>query len=283
MLSIPLLYEHDDDLEPESVVLIVEGSAVGEPLRFVVDTGAARCSLPDVGAISELIAIGADPGRGVSGSVSGDDLVIVDEIMIGELSTRAVGASRSSRSRPLLGMNVLGEHRCHFRFTADQLDVDGPNVTSGRERALARHPNGSPLVDVKVGDVTTRAVWDTGASLSVVDIQFVRAHPDLFEFGADGSGFDAVGTALTGRHARLAPCTIGARLFEASACIIIDLAALNAVLDEPINLIVGMPIIRRADWLFDFPANSWHVSPSGRHDVTGRADETDAERAVSRR
>lgn len=258
--SIPLLYEHDDDLEPESIVLIAEGSAAGEPVRFVVDTGAAKCGVPDTGAISELVGIGAGTGRGASGTVSGEDIVIVDEITVGELTVRSVRASRSSRSRPLLGINALGGFRCHFRFTRNQLDVDTSNDSSNRQHELARLPHGQPLVDVDFGTVTTQAVWDTGASLSVADATFARAHPDLFELGVAGSGFDSVGAALSGTHARLASCTIGGKPFEASACIVLDLAALNSTLDEPINLAVGMPIIRRADWCFDFSTNVWNVT-----------------------
>lgn len=260
VLSIPLLFEHDDELEPESIVLIVEGSAVGEPVRFVVDTGATRCSVHDSGAISELVGIGADSGRGASGTVSGDDIVIIDKITVGELTLRSVSASRTSRSRPLLGMNALSELECHFRFSCNRLDVDTSTDSSDCERALVRHPGGSPIVDVDFGTVATRAVWDTGASLTVADAAFARAHPDLFELGVDGSGFDAVGAAVSGPHARLASCTIGGTPFEASACIVIDLAGLNSALDEPINLIVGMPIIRRADWCFNFRANVWNLT-----------------------
>lgn len=259
MWSIPLLYEHDDDLEPDSIVLIVEGSAVGEPVRFVVDTGAATCSVPDTGAISELVGIGADSGRGASGTVSGEDIVIVDEITVGELTLRSVRASRTSRSRPLLGMNALGGFQCHFRFIRNQLDVDTSNDGFDHQRELSRRPGGSPLIDVDFGTVTTQAVWDTGASLSVADAKFALAHPDLLELGVDGSGFDAVG-AVSGTHARLASCTIGGKPFEASACIVIDLSALNSTLDEPINLAVGMPIIRRADWCFNFSSNVWDLT-----------------------
>jgi len=63
MASVAPHYEHDDDLEPESVLLVVDGLASGEWVRFVVDTGARMSNVPDVGAIRELEAIGTDTGK----------------------------------------------------------------------------------------------------------------------------------------------------------------------------------------------------------------------------
>src|SRR3954447_22490387 len=115
VVTVALSYEHDDELEPESLVLVVKGSANGEPLRFVVDTGARTSSVPTGGSVSELSAVGTSTGRGANGTVSGDDIVVVEELKVGELTTRGVPVNRSDLSRrPLLGMDILGEHRCFF-------------------------------------------------------------------------------------------------------------------------------------------------------------------------
>jgi hypothetical protein len=38
---------------------------------------------------------------------------------------------------------------------------------------------------------------------------------------------------------------------------VVDLSHINGPLDQPIDLILGYPTLRQADWLFDFPARRW--------------------------
>lgn len=262
MASVVLSYEHDDDLEPESTLLVVDGSANGERVRFVVDTGTKMSNVPDVGVVRELEAIGTDIGPSASAIASGDDLVIIDELIVGDLTATMVQARRSvPTTRALLGMDVLGDHCCHFQFSADRLVLDEPDDSARANLELARHVNGSPLVDVDFDNVTVQACWDTGASLSVVDERFARTHPQIIDIGVELSGLDAEGPSMSGTAGVLAACRIGGQSFESSACIIFDLGPLNATLESPLSIIVGMPLAKRADWLFDFPNNHWLVTP----------------------
>jgi predicted aspartyl protease len=263
VVTIPLAYEQDDELEPESVVLVVEGSANGEHVRFVIDTGAGTSSLPSVGSIGELSAVGTSAGLGANGTGSGDDIVLIDELKVGELTTRTVRANRSDPSRrPLLGMDILGEHRCFFQFSIDRLELDGLTGARQDDLELVRQENGSPTVTVDFGLSTVEALWDSGASLTVIDAEFASAHPQLVVLrGARLSGFDSVGDAVSGTACIVSECRIGGHRFPRSAGVILDLGPLNAVLPSPLNFIIGMPLARRADWLFDFPNNRWHVTP----------------------
>lgn len=264
-ITIPLTFVHDDDLEPASVQLIADGTANGEPVRFTVDSGARTSTVPRVGAISALDVVGRSTGHGASGTSPGDEVVVIDELIIGDLTTTDVTASRVDPARQsLLGMNVLGAHRCHFRFSADRLELDGPVELGGADHELFRHVNGSPLVDIEFetesGTLKTQALWDTGASLTVIDAAFARAHPELIDAGDELSGFDSGGVAVSGSRAILAACRIGGQSFDSSVCVVIDLGALNATLESPLSIIIGMPLASSADWLFDFVDNRWRVA-----------------------
>ncbi|WP_286276594.1 retropepsin-like aspartic protease family protein [Naasia aerilata] len=263
MVTVALSYEQDDELEPESVVLVVEGFANGEPLRFVVDTGAGTSSVPNLGALRELPVSGMSAARGANATVSGDHIVVVDQLEVGELTARSVRANRSDPPRrPLLGMDVLGEHRCFFRFSSDRLELDGPIGARDEDLELVRRGNGSPGVAVDFGSTTVLALWDSGASLTVVDGEFARTHPRIVvTSGSKSSGFDSVGDQVSGTRCIVSECRIGGQLFGPSAGVVLDLGALNAVLPSPLNVIIGMPLARRADWLFDFPNDRWHVKP----------------------
>jgi hypothetical protein len=56
---------------------------------------------------------------------------------------------------------------------------------------------------------------------------------------------------------RMAAPVIGGRRFRGHLVVAVDLSAANSTLRPPMDLIVGYPTIRQADWLFDFPARRW--------------------------
>jgi hypothetical protein len=53
---------------------------------------------------------------------------------------------------------------------------------------------------------------------------------------------------------------IGQRTFGSHKVVAVDLSGVNSTLDYPMDLILGYPTIRQADWLFDFPARRWAVT-----------------------
>lgn len=53
---------------------------------------------------------------------------------------------------------------------------------------------------------------------------------------------------------------IGGRKFHSHRVAAVDLAPLNSTLETPLDLIIGYPTIRQADWFFDFPARRWGVT-----------------------
>jgi hypothetical protein len=120
---------------------------------------------------------------------------------------------------------------------------------------------------VRFGDLEVVGCWDTGAGLTVVDTQFARTHPDLFEPIRAAVGIDASGVQMSTQIALMRDCSIGDVAFLANACAVVDLTALNAHLrqrahaegrdSQPMSFIIGMPHINQADWTFGFPAGRW--------------------------
>lgn len=258
----PLLSFADDD-EPDAVMLCVDGSVGADPLRFLLDTGAATCSVPLTPTTEALHTIAADDGRGVSGSTSGDDLVVLPTLAFGSVSKHEIRASRfvdHPHRRPLLGMNALSDHRCHFRFRDNALDIDDHLPELHSIERLERYPGGQPMMTVQLATRTVLACWDTGASLSVVDAGFARSHASLFQIASSTEGIDSAGVSVPGIRARMAECIIGGVKFAESACVIVDLEPVNADLATRMVMILGVPLLRQANWYFDFPSAQWGVS-----------------------
>ena len=49
-------------------------------------------------------------------------------------------------------------------------------------------------------------------------------------------------------------------MFGPHQAVAVDLSRVNSTLEYPMDLILGYPTIRQADWLFDFPARRWTLT-----------------------
>ena len=133
-----------------------------------------------------------------------------------------------------------------------------PGITAGCELELGRR--GHVYLDVRWPGARGRACWDTGAGATVVDRGFWLAHPDLFEQVGVSAGTEASGDRAETPLLLMAGPVIGGRSFASHKAVAVDLSGVNSAADQPMDLILGYPTIRQADWLFDFPARRWTLT-----------------------
>lgn len=117
-----------------------------------------------------------------------------------------------------------------------------------------------PYVDVHVGAISAQSVWDTGAGMTIADSNFIEAHPALFRRAGRSTGTDASGASRETAMYRMAAPLIGDHRFPPLTVAAVDLAAVNATLALPMDLILGYNALRRANWLFDFPGRRWAIT-----------------------
>jgi hypothetical protein len=75
----------------------------------------------------------------------------------------------------------------------------------------------------------------------------------------ESAGTDATGATVETPLVLLAGAVIGGRWFGRHKAAVVDLSGANSTLELPMDLILGYPALRQADWLFDFPASRWTV------------------------
>jgi hypothetical protein len=212
---------------------------------------------------TNLLPAGTDSGHGAFGAVT-ETIVTVTDVWVGPMQapslevTLAEGAAAGAPS--LLGMDLIGRYRCHFRFAAGVVDVgaqaEGTDV-------LYTGSRGHVYVDVGWPDapaVSASANWDSGAGITIVHEGFWRAHRELFTDLGTTEGTDASGTRVTTPLVLVSGAVIGGRPFAPHKAAVVDLSAANATLDRPMDLILGYPTWSQADWLFDFPARRWALT-----------------------
>jgi len=258
--QIPLIIEAEPD-DPDCATIMVDGTVAGRPYRFIVDTGAARTQLE---ADEYTCTLEATPGESSSGAFAShsDPIVTVTDLAVGSLRVAALDVTRVSPMAPqprnLLGMDVLRRSRCLFRLEAAVLDV-GALTDYQAERNLRLDSRGHVYVDVYWPDVTAQACWDSGAGITIVNRDFRLAHPLLFEEIGMATGTDATGATQDTPVVLVAEAVIGGRSFGEHKAAVVDLSHANSTIELPMDLILGYPTLRQADWLFDFPASRWTV------------------------
>jgi gag-polyprotein putative aspartyl protease len=271
MGELPMIIEPDpDDLDCAAVM--VDGTIAGRPYRFMLDTGAARSQVEADEYTAALAQVGSHDSAGAFASETNPVITITD-LVVGPLHAATLDVSRVAPIPPyvrnLVGMDVLQRHCCHFRFADAVVDVDVPG-SYGAESDLQMDSRGHIYLDVQWPGVTGRAAWDTGSGATLVNRDFWLAHPELFEETGTTLGTDVTGMQVETPTLLMAAPRIGQRAFRQHMAVAVDLTGANSTVGQPMDLILGYPTLRQADWLFDFPARRWtlgadHTGSAGDH------------------
>ena len=255
----PLVIEPDPD-DPDFATVMVDATIAGRPYRLVLDTGAAHTQLDADEYTSGLSPVGEDSSFAAFGGRVTDPVVTITDLEVGPLRVARLDVTRSERAAGnLLGMDVLRQYCCHFRLDAGVMGLGAPPGAQA-EHDLLLDRRGHVYVDVQWPDASGRACWDTGSGPTIVNHDFWVGHPELFEqigmsVGTDGNGEQAETPLLL-----MTESVIGQRVFNRHKAVAVDLSPVNSTLECPMDLILGYPTMRQADWLFDFPAKRWMLT-----------------------
>lgn len=252
MLPLPVL---PDTSDPRACQVLLDAVADGVPIRMLLDTGTYRSSVPHRDVPTDGLQQNARSGSGVFGSAKVDEtLMRLGVLEWGSLTTRDLTVTMDSPGwphPPLLGMDVLGSHACHFRFGEGVLELDGPAPCEPL-LPLPTPSDKTPALPVQWEGITIKAVWDTGAGITLIDHAWAEAHPEIVAIADEsGTGTDVHGASNQHPMGRLAPCRIGQVTFPEQDCGVLDLSGIN------IDMILGLPLISHANWYMDFPRQRW--------------------------
>jgi hypothetical protein len=258
MGELPLIIEPDQD-DPDFAAVMVDGTIAGRPYRFMLDTGAARSQVEADEYTAALAPVGSYDSPGAF-ALETNPVITITDLVVGPLHAATLDVSRvppiPSSMRNLLGMDVLQRHRCYFRFADAAVDLDAPG-SYGAASDLQMDSRGHFYLDVQWPGVTAHACWDSGSGPTIVDRDFWLAHPELFEETGTTVGTDSTGTQIETPTLLMAAPRIGQRPFSKHKAVAVDLTGANSTAGQHMDLILGYPTLRQADWLFDFPARRW--------------------------
>ncbi len=260
MEVVALVIEADPD-DPDCAVVLVDGTIAGRPYRFVLDTGAARTHVVSDEFTMTLPKVGTHTSSAIFGAEQ-QLLVALEGVSVGPLAASRVDAQLVDRGQPnaqnLLGMDVLKQYCCHFRFGDRTLSVG--TTATGTRRRLRTDDVAHPYLDVNWPGASALSAWDSGAGITIVDEGFWQQHVGLFNARGTSIGTDAFGARVDTPTFMMVEAEIGGEVFEPHKVAVVDLSSLNATVDPPVDLILGYTTLRQADWLFDFPDKRWAIT-----------------------
>lgn len=246
---------------PDALQAWVDVTADNVTLRMLLDTGSAGTDVPHVEPFASRVTAASNSGKSAFGTVSSTPVAHVHALLVGDLVVDGllVGVQPAGWPHPpLLGMDVLSPHLCHFQFGAARLEFDDELPPS----AWIPLTTGTdiPAVDVSWGETSVSAIWDTGASMTVVDQSWALADPDVVTILQEtGTGTDSSGQTRSGQTGQLGACRIGNVDFPEQRCGVADFSAFNGRSASPLSMFVGLPQMSQATWAFDFPRQRWTV------------------------
>lgn len=243
----------DDD--PGGGIVRIDADVDGRPVDLVLDTGAARTTLP--ASVAQRLP---DAGTGSSGTAFGRGSVRyarVPHLRVGELRSGPLTVGCGHDEEGQLGLDVLARHRVTLDLDGGRIGFDeGDHVGPAHPLDLGRSRH--PHLTLRWGDIAAYAVVDTGSSVSLVDTGLAKRHPELLTLlGDDSTGTDAAGIQQSGQIHTLAGPSVEGLQFAAHTAAVVDLRFINAGAQRPVDLVVGYPMLRQAIWVFDFPQRSW--------------------------
>jgi hypothetical protein len=251
MHSLPLRVQNDPN-DDRAVQVFVDTVADGVALHMLLDSGGHRTTVPHRDADDAQV-----PTPPVRPDRRDARFTRLDTLQWGSLIERGlvVGVDPPGWPHPpRLGIDVLGAHACHFRFSNGVLELDGPAPPHPQFPSSRDEPQQTPSLPAQWPGATAEVVWDTGAGITIVNRSWADAHPSIVTIADEyGTGTDVEGRTGRNPKGRLAPCRIGNVTFSEQAC---GVAPLSGALSD-VAMIVGLPLISQADWYFDFLALTW--------------------------
>jgi hypothetical protein len=264
MKNFHLIIQPDAD-EPDGAEVFVDGFVGGKLYRFLLDTGAARTAVISDDYTATFASAEKNESSGTFAR-SAEDLITIPHLEVGPISRQNVQIVRAAAQHPhprnLIGMDLLKDFCCHFCFNENRVSINPPESITNTSTLHDLHLDSRfhPYVEVYFGSVLANAVWDTGASITVVDTTFIDNHLSVFEQVGSSTGTDSTGSQMETPMFLMAECVIGNHRFPPQRVAAVDLSHVNATLELPMDLIVGYNIISKANWLFDFLRKKWGIT-----------------------
>lgn len=246
----------------EDGVLFFINSNYGE---LLFDTGAATSQLNQHEINLSQSGVYTKQSHGVKGSIE-QQMISIDSLVIGSLEQPLPEVSLSER-HGILGMDFLKHYCLCFDLGNDQIEVLH-SLTEGNSLRLG--PKWHSFIPCEISGKTVWGLFDTGASITIVDSAFASMHPEAFTYLGQEIGTDSTGTKIESDSIQIRSMKIKNYEFAPHLGATADLSFISKASGFDVALIIGTSTIMQKVWEFDYQNKLWRFRPS-RNDVNSSA------------
>lgn len=225
-----------------------------------VDTGSTISAVADE-RFAAYPVTGRLQYKSASGIPKAVDEISIERLRIGLAEHRQVKVARFDPIDGLesvLGINLLVGEPFAFQFRPSPILLPNAPAPSELLNSLTVHEKNIVSIPIQIGADRMNALWDTGAGLSSVDVEYVQTHPHEFDFIQDiDNGFDGTGKPVAMKLYSIKEIKIGPRLFKNEKVLAIDFSIVRDHISKDIALILGFNLITKMNWFFDLAKKQW--------------------------
>lgn len=242
-------------------LLLCEFADFAGPCKL--DTGVNFTTIPWNEKTSSLKSVGKLNHVSASGSAMECDLIDVSELSFnGEFvaqNLRWVRCPLGEAAKPLIGLDVFFKKQLFISYSTNSLKLQKPeNLTV--DKTFSTETSGHIILDVQFkGSVPSKAMFDTGASITSVSQKFYEKNKTLFTLIGETESKDTHGKIIGSQLAILNWLQAGSKKFVAEYVMIMDFEPVQEFLGPDVDFILGFNMISKADWFFDFQNQQWNV------------------------
>lgn len=263
MQKIDMIIKREHEGSDEALIY-VDAKLNGDDHIFLFDTGAARSLLALNENTKTMKSISKSTSSGAF-STNHYDIVNVNSLNVGYIKETDVVMNRlihnNNGSESILGLEVICKYSLLFDFTNEEIRlINFDEFEQQRLYDLELSSKNHPYMDVLFDNIKAKALWDTGASITIVDEKFIDNNPTLFTQLGVELGTDSGGISQNTKMYLMKESNIGGMRFKSVRVASVDLSHINASASISMDMILGFPTISQANWYIDFIEKKWAVS-----------------------
>ena len=240
---------------------------LGEQTECKLDTGANVSSIRESARTQSLETLGTSRYSSASGSVVTCRNVALSSWSVGSVEYKNIEVVTcphvdTRTELNILGLDLLAAHPLKIAYPQMQMEIS-PESFPATAATFDSDSVGHALIPVGTGKVERQldalGMLDTGASLTVVNLDYALAHPEFFDPVKEiSNGVDTHGRPLKS-VLMITTLFVGGKKFVAEYVMAIDFTAIHRMTGDKVNFILGHNILKNGTWYLDFQNRRWAV------------------------
>ncbi|HWU44591.1 MAG TPA: hypothetical protein VN132_14165 [Bdellovibrio sp.] len=230
-----------------------------ENCRF--DSGSEATDVTESPSFMKFPSEGKATQGGASGISINCNWITVPSFTGADIELKMHQVKRCPISRSVLGIEAFqGSTLLDFDnrlLISSQVPLDN----TAQETRFTLAPMGQIILPLTFMGQIDAGVWDTGAALTSVDLNFLKEHSNQFSFLQDiDGGTDYTGKPVTIKLYQVESITVAGVEFKNLKVLAFDFSNVRAGVGHDTHFILGYNIIRKMNWMIDLRTRRWKAT-----------------------